>query len=223
MAFLSLPPLRLFLLDSYPSFVAACTHAHRLSPQVITSLLITCLPLFSSDSMQSFTCLPPPFLSLPPSASVWPVSHHFFPPISWFCFIAWYSLTSSPLSGRCHFSAVCCYLILFLLLNPSVSLLHPLLPTAGANFLSTVSLFVCQPVIPAILWWTGFALPPSPCDALGISPTYHSPVVNTVRVIWGYLQSYRPVRLPSHCFIAKLQYSLEQLDEWLACTNYLLN
>ena len=202
--------------------MAACTHAHRRSPQVITSLLITCLPLFNSDSLQSFTFLSPRFF-LPPSAFAWPVSHHFFPPISRFCFIALYSFTSSPLSSRCHLSTVCCYLILFLLLNPFVSLLHSLLPTAGANFLSTVSLFVCQPVIPAILRRAGFALPLSPCDTLGISPTYRSPLVDTVRVIRGYLQSYRPVRLPSHCFIAKLQYSLEQLDEWFPCTNYLLN
>lgn len=43
--------------------MAACTHAHRRSPQVITSLLITCLALFNSDSLQSFLFVSPPFLS----------------------------------------------------------------------------------------------------------------------------------------------------------------
>lgn len=86
--------------------------------------------------------------------------------------------------------------------SPSLSLSHFL--DSQDQFFSPVSLFVCQLVIHTILQWTGCTLPLSLSTTLGISLTYHSPLVDTVSVILDDLQSCFTVCLPFYCFITKL-------------------
>lgn len=101
------------------------------------------------------------------SGSVLPIPHHSLSHCSIPCIL---SLPSSlPSLFSLSTPKPLCVFVFFLSLSQ-----HP-----GPIF-SPMSVFVCQPVIPAILQCTSCTLPPSLSTMLGISLTSHSPLVDIV-------------------------------------------